>query len=88
MHEFSIEMSRSAVNEDLSNNWPHGHSATTGDHGIVTDHILEQLGPWPKKALRAMVDYGLNDEEIGRYYAIPVAAIRQLRNAFDIDIGN
>ena len=88
MHEFSIEMSRSATNEGPSNNWPHEHGATTGDHGIVTAHILEQLGPWPKKALHAMVDYGLNDEDISRYYAIPVATIRQLRHAFDIHMDN
>ena len=33
--------------------------------------ILGVLGPMPREALVAMVDYGLSDAEIGRYFGLP-----------------
>ncbi len=41
--------------------------------------ILDALGPVPSSALAAMVDYGLNDTEIGRYYGLPSEAVAALR---------
>jgi hypothetical protein len=39
----------------------------------------QRLGPQPEEALRALVDLGLDDHEIGRYHAVPPAAISALR---------
>lgn len=41
--------------------------------------ILDALGPAPCAALAAMVGYGLNDAEIGRYYGVPSEAIAAFR---------
>lgn len=38
---------------------------------MVLADILDRLGPFPVQSLRAMVDYGLNDYEIGRYFDLP-----------------
>lgn len=70
-----------------------GFSAQSGPQdgargGSVPDHILEQLGPYPAASLRAMVDYGLNDDEIGRYYAITSKTIKRLRSSFGITNAN
>lgn len=40
---------------------------------------LDALGPMPGAALAAMVDYGLSDAEIGRYYGLPPQMITILR---------
>ena len=42
------------------------------------------LGPMPYMSLSAMVNYGLSDAEIGRYYALPAATIIRLRTAWRI----
>lgn len=47
--------------------------------------ILEALGPMPADVLVAMVDYGLNDTEIGRYYNLPQDMITKLREYWGID---
>jgi hypothetical protein len=39
----------------------------------------KMLGPQPEEALRALVDLGLDDHEIGRYNAVLPAAISTLR---------
>lgn len=46
--------------------------------------ILEALGPMPGAALAAMVDYGLSDLEIGRYFNFPRDAITTLRRHWGI----
>lgn len=40
------------------------------------------LGPMPRASLSAMVDYGLSDAEIGRYYGLPAATVTRLRAAW------
>jgi len=47
--------------------------------------ILEALGPMPARVLAAMVDYGLSDDEIGRYYGLPDNIIMTLREYWCID---
>jgi len=47
--------------------------------------ILEALGPMPAEVLTAMVDYGLSDTEIGRYYNLPHKMITTLREYWGID---
>lgn len=46
--------------------------------------VIEALGPMPTEALVAMVDYGLNDAEIGRYFGISETAITNLRAYWQI----
>jgi hypothetical protein len=41
--------------------------------------ILDALGPMPGEALAAMVDYGLSDAEIARYYGLSIDLIAILR---------
>jgi hypothetical protein len=49
------------------------------------DRILDALGPMPAKVLAAMVDYGLSDTEIGRYYDLPDDMVATLRDAWGLD---
>lgn len=49
------------------------------------DRILDALGPMPAEVLAAMVDYGLSDTEIGRYYGLPDDMIATLRDAWGLD---
>jgi len=42
------------------------------------------LGQMPRASLSAMVDYGLSDTEIGRYYGLSSATITRLRTAWRI----
>lgn len=54
-------------------------------HNVPTlSQISEHLGPMPRKALGAMVDYGLNDLEIARYFNLDSDTIRGLRHAFGL----
>lgn len=46
--------------------------------------ILEALGPMSAEALAVMVDYGLSDDEIGRYYDLPHDMISTLRRHWGI----
>ncbi|TVS00970.1 MAG: hypothetical protein EA407_13515 [Rhodobacteraceae bacterium] len=46
--------------------------------------VLQALGPMPAEALAAMVDYGLSDIEIGRYYGLPHDMITTLREHWKI----
>lgn len=46
--------------------------------------VLEALGPAPERSLRAMIGYGLNDEEIARYYGLETSAVLQLRAFYGI----
>ena len=54
----------------------------------VPDRVIERLGPMPAGSLRAMVDYGLSDAEIGRYYGVSILSIQRLRTAFGISGSN
>jgi hypothetical protein len=47
--------------------------------------VLEALGPMPREVLEAMVDYGLNDVEISRYFKLPRDLITILRQHWGID---
>lgn len=47
-------------------------------------YLFERMGPDPAESLLAMVDYGLNDDEIGRYYGITSTTIRHFRSMFGI----
>ncbi len=44
--------------------------------------ILDKLGRLPDLSLRAMQDYGLSDQEIGRYFEVTPSSVRRLRRAF------
>lgn len=41
--------------------------------------VQEALGPMPREVLAAMVDYGLSDAEISRYFSLPRDLITILR---------
>lgn len=60
------------------------------DDQIARDIALtrQRLGPQPEKALRAFVDLGLDDREIGRYYAVPSAAVSTLRKHYRLATAN
>jgi len=60
------------------------------DDQIARDIALtwQRLGPLPEKALRAFVDLGLDDHEIGRYHAVPPAAVSTLRKHYRIAKAN
>lgn len=60
-----------------------GPSSTLGMEDAF--RVLEALGPMPGEALAAMVDYGLNDVEIGRYFGLPHDMIAILRQHWGID---
>lgn len=49
------------------------------------NRILDALGPMPAEVLAAMVDYGLSDHEIGRYFKLPHDMIAKLREHWGID---
>ena len=44
----------------------------------------ERFGPRPEAALRAFVDLGLDDCEIGRYHALSAVAVSMLRRHYRI----
>jgi hypothetical protein len=46
--------------------------------------IPEALGPMPREALNAMVEYGLSDAEIGTYYNLPRNMIMALKERWGI----
>lgn len=46
--------------------------------------VRNRLGPHPEKALRAFVDLGLNDVDIGRYHSVPPGAVSSLRKHYHI----
>lgn len=45
---------------------------------------VEALGPKPRASIAAMVDYGLNDAEIARYYGVSRAVVTRLRTVWAI----
>ena len=49
-----------------------------------TDSLVEVLGPMPRETLAAMVDYGLNDAEIGRYFKLGTGTVTSLRQYFGL----
>jgi hypothetical protein len=52
---------------------------------VEASGVLEALGPMPAAALAAMVDYGLSDAEIARYYALAPEVVTTLRTYWRID---
>lgn len=46
--------------------------------------IARGLGLMPRAALRALVDYGLNDNNIAQYHEMPVTLVSDLRAAWGI----
>lgn len=46
-------------------------------------NVLAALGPMPRETLSAMVDYGMNDVEISRYFRISTGTVAALRQHFD-----
>lgn len=49
---------------------------------VFSAWVLEALGPMPAQSLRAMIDYGLTDQEIGRYYGLAPETITHLKSTF------
>ena len=45
--------------------------------------ITAALGPMPRETLTAMVDYGLSDDEISRYFKISSCIVAALRRHFE-----
>ena len=48
----------------------------------------QRLGPQPDKALRALVDLGLDDSEIGRYHSVLSVTVSTLRTHYRIAAAN
>jgi len=46
--------------------------------------IAETLGVAPRKALSALVGYGLHDHDIARYHGIPRELVTELRELWHI----
>ncbi|SIO47537.1 hypothetical protein SAMN05444722_2424 [Rhodovulum sp. ES.010] len=47
----------------------------------MLQEVIGHLGPWPRDALAAMIDYSRSNTDIGRFCALPektVAALRKL----------
>ena len=44
--------------------------------------VAEALGPMPRETLNAMVDYGLSDVEISRYFKLGTDTVTSLRQHF------
>ena len=67
-----------------------GGRSTMQDDQIARSIALtwQGLGPLPEEALRAFVDLGLDDHEIGRYHAVPPAAVSTLRKHYRIATAN
>ncbi|TGD60609.1 hypothetical protein EYC08_20440 [Tabrizicola sp. WMC-M-20] len=42
--------------------------------------IAKVLGPMPRETLIAMMDYGMNDEEIGKYFNLKEGTVKILRH--------
>lgn len=49
--------------------------------------VADALGPAPRDALLALVDYGLSDAEIARYRCLPQATVSHLRAFWGIRRG-
>lgn len=45
-------------------------------------HVAEALGPMPRAALTAMVDYGLSDVEISQYFKLATDTVTFLRQYY------
>ena len=43
--------------------------------------IVSKLGRVPDLALQALDDYGLTDQDIGRYFSVTPSSVRRLRRA-------
>lgn len=40
---------------------------------------LDRLGPWPEKAVAVLLDLGLTETEIARYFRVDPSIVRQAR---------
>jgi hypothetical protein len=63
--------------------------ATTG--GLVSATRIEQhriiltkIGPMPRRALAALHEYGLDDEEIARYLGLTCSSLRRLERTLGV----
>ncbi|MEI4233686.1 hypothetical protein [Roseovarius sp. D22-M7] len=62
-------------------------SSQNPKHSLSMDdayRIIEVLGPMPEEVLAAMVDYGLSDSEIGRYFGLSREVVTTLRTHWRI----
>lgn len=55
-----------------------------GAHAVAILHdrpkgLMDKFGPMPGEALVAMRGYGLDDDDIGRYYGVSASSVRRLR---------
>jgi hypothetical protein len=48
------------------------------------DRIIKKLGPFPGDALSAMAGYGMNDQEIARYYGVTKSTVKRLRRILPV----
>lgn len=51
-------------------------------HSEAIRNCLSAMGPIPRGSMKAMIDLGLTDEEVARYFRVPrtaVSTLRQLR---------
>ncbi len=46
--------------------------------------VFGKLGPMPAASLRAMVGYGLNEAEIGRYFGVTPSSVRRLKRSLGV----
>ena len=86
----SISICYFAENAKMVDTAATGGRSTVQDDQIARDIALtwQRLGPLPEEALRAFVDLGLDDHEIGRYHAVPPAAVSTLRKRYRIATAN
>lgn len=49
--------------------------------------ILRKIGPMPRRALAALHEYGLEDEEIARYLGMTCASLRRLERTLGLSHG-
>ena len=47
--------------------------------------VARRLGPMPEAALRCLIDLGLSNREIARYFGLHVGLIERLRRDFGLD---
>jgi hypothetical protein len=56
----------------------------TGSGQTHHAYILRKIGPMPRRALTALQDYGLDDDEIARYLGLSCASLGRLRRTLGV----
>jgi hypothetical protein len=56
----------------------------SSDDESLGRRIFETLGPTPRDALLALVEYGLEDHEIARYHKLSTELVTELRDQWGI----